>query len=471
MAEKTSQTNSSSNNFPRVPAVAPTSDTPYIQPIIGKLGYDTKHPDIFGIGASPDNGVSFRVFASFNGLVFNDNDIDAIWDNGTSEKVKSEVNSATAEIPAIESKANESLKKAESAIASSKVNSDALVSQSNAISKAQSAITQAQTAINQNKNAIALKADSSTVTQLSNLVQSKVSSDSFNSSITQLNNAINARVTKDNLISQINLSAGKTLIQSNKIYLDDSSVVFGKNSTAFIPNAAIQNLSLDKLTTGNLAIPLQDSTGNSVVLNSKGVTISSPVASTRAYGFKNMQVTIGSGQMHLEGDLRNVHTGVTSHYQLGELLPVYDSLTKLGNAVDEKDDQTVGTAFMVDTLNSGKNGNFFALARSRENNSNPPYVTGVVYNTTGEHREVGLHTFDPLYIHPYGADGYIQSTWVSWSNWNNGEKIPALTQAGSGWGGIGFPKSGQVSLFDDYGHVYQPQGGSGYTDYQHQYHL
>ena len=315
------------------------------------------------------------------------------------------------------------------------------------------------------------KADQSQITQLTNAIQSKVSSKDYQMSISQLTDDINAKVAKGDLISQINMEAGQTLIQSNKIYLDNSSVVFGKNSTAFIPNVAIQNLSLDKLTTGNLAIPLQDSTGNSVVLNSKGVTISSPVASTRAYGFKNMQVTIGSGQMHLEGDLRNVHTGVTSHYQLGELLPVYDSLTKLGNAVDEKDDQTVGTAFMVDTLNSGKNGNFFALARSRENNSNPPYVTGVVYNTTGEHREVGLHTFDPLYIHPYGADGYIQSTWVSWSNWNNGEKIPALTQAGSGWGGIGFPKSGQVSLFDDYGHVYQPQGGSGYTDYQHQYHL
>lgn len=143
MAEKTSQTNSSSNNLPSVPAVAPTSDTPYIQPIIGKLGYDTKHPDIFGIGASPDNGVSFRVFASFDGLVFNDNDIDAIWDNGISEKVKSEVNSATAEIPSAVSNANEAVKKADSAVTNSKVNSDAIVAQSEAISEAKAAMDRA----------------------------------------------------------------------------------------------------------------------------------------------------------------------------------------------------------------------------------------------------------------------------------------------------------------------------------------
>lgn len=138
MAEKTSQTNSSSNNLPSVPAVAPTSDTPYIQPIIGKLGYDTKHPDIFGIGASPDNGVSFRVFASFDGLVFNDNDIDAIWDNGTSEKVKSEVNSATAEIPSAVSQASGAVERADEAIKQSTTNSEAIININSAVSAAKS---------------------------------------------------------------------------------------------------------------------------------------------------------------------------------------------------------------------------------------------------------------------------------------------------------------------------------------------
>lgn len=150
MAEKTSQT-SSASNMPNVPAVAPTSDTPYIQPVIGKLGYDTEHPDIFGIGSSPDNGINFHVWASFKGLVLDKDDMEAIWIHGVSDRVKSEVNSATAEIPAIESVANEGVRKAESAIASSKVNSDAIAAQSEAISEAKSAMDSATAEIQQLK--------------------------------------------------------------------------------------------------------------------------------------------------------------------------------------------------------------------------------------------------------------------------------------------------------------------------------
>lgn len=66
--------------------------------------------------------------------------------------------------------------------------------------------------------------------------------------ITQLQDAINLRVQKGELLSQINLTAGNTLIQSNKLYLDASSVVI--TGTAFIPSAAIASLSADKVNTG-----------------------------------------------------------------------------------------------------------------------------------------------------------------------------------------------------------------------------
>ncbi len=66
--------------------------------------------------------------------------------------------------------------------------------------------------------------------------------------ITQLQDAVNLRVQKGELLSQINLTAGNTLIQSNKLYLDASSVVI--TGTAFIPSAAIANLSADKVNTG-----------------------------------------------------------------------------------------------------------------------------------------------------------------------------------------------------------------------------
>ena len=64
--------------------------------------------------------------------------------------------------------------------------------------------------------------------------------------ITQLQDAINLRVQKGELLSQINLTAGNTLIQTGKLYLDSSSVVF--SGRAFIPSAAIAELDADKLT-------------------------------------------------------------------------------------------------------------------------------------------------------------------------------------------------------------------------------
>lgn len=68
--------------------------------------------------------------------------------------------------------------------------------------------------------------------------------------ITQLQDAVNLRVQKGELLSQINLTAGNTLIQSNKLYLDASSVVF--SGRAFIPSAAIASLSADKIISGEI---------------------------------------------------------------------------------------------------------------------------------------------------------------------------------------------------------------------------
>ncbi|WP_025025163.1 gp58-like family protein [Companilactobacillus nodensis] len=68
--------------------------------------------------------------------------------------------------------------------------------------------------------------------------------------VTQLSDAFGLLVRKDNLLSQINVEAGSTLIHSNKIFLDADSVIF--SGSAFIPSAAITNLSADKITAGTL---------------------------------------------------------------------------------------------------------------------------------------------------------------------------------------------------------------------------
>lgn len=82
----------------------------------------------------------------------------------------------------------------------------------------------------------------------------------------ELNTAINLRVQKNELLSQINMQAGRTLIQSNKIYLDAESVVF--SGKAFIPSAAIASLSADKINGGTI----NGRTVNVTNLNANNIT-------------------------------------------------------------------------------------------------------------------------------------------------------------------------------------------------------
>lgn len=60
----------------------------------------------------------------------------------------------------------------------------------------------------------------------------------------------NVNVRKNDTLAQINMSAGTTLIQNDKIYMDASSTVFSGN--AFIPSAAITSLTADKITAGTI---------------------------------------------------------------------------------------------------------------------------------------------------------------------------------------------------------------------------
>ena len=96
------------------------------------------------------------------------------------------------------------------------------------------------------------KAEQSVVSQLSNQLTEKVSTKDYNTEIALLQKNLNLRVKKGDLLSQINITADNTLIQSGKIYLDAKSVVFGKDSEAFIPAALITNLTADQITTGTL---------------------------------------------------------------------------------------------------------------------------------------------------------------------------------------------------------------------------
>ncbi|MFR0596608.1 tail fiber domain-containing protein [Limosilactobacillus mucosae] len=122
------------------------------------------------------------------------------------------------------------------------------------------------------KGTVATKADQSEVTQLSNLVQTKVSSGDFTSTTTQLKNLINQRVQVGDVISQINQEAGgDTLIQvsggKGKFLINAGSTIF--SGSAFIPVGCIANLTADHIKTGTLTgstVHLDDGNGNTIDL-------------------------------------------------------------------------------------------------------------------------------------------------------------------------------------------------------------
>lgn len=132
------------------------------------------------------------------------------------------------------------------------------------------AIQQITASIDGIKSTVATKADQSAVTQLSNLVQTKVSSGDFASTTTQLKNEINQRVQVGDVISQINQEAGgDTLIQvsngKGSLILDaGNTIITGK---AWIPSAAIANLTADQVQAGTLSgskVHAGDNSGNAI---------------------------------------------------------------------------------------------------------------------------------------------------------------------------------------------------------------
>lgn len=126
----------------------------------------------------------------------------------------------------------------------------------------QTSVTNLSATVDGIKGLVETKADQSTVTQLSNLIQSKVSSSDYTSTINQLSDDINLRVKSADLISQINLQAGAASIQSDKLVLDANTTVITGN--AFIPSAAISSISADKIMLGSSALYNSDGTLNLV---------------------------------------------------------------------------------------------------------------------------------------------------------------------------------------------------------------
>ncbi|KRK40888.1 phage tail spike protein [Loigolactobacillus bifermentans] len=111
------------------------------------------------------------------------------------------------------------------------------------------------------------------------------------SQITQLQSDINLRVKTGDVVSQFNIDAGQALIQSNKLYLDTSTVVF--SGKAFIPTAVIKDLSVDTFkgqTINGNTINVININGASIV--SQSITADKLAANAIQVGLQNFSSTM-----------------------------------------------------------------------------------------------------------------------------------------------------------------------------------
>lgn len=121
------------------------------------------------------------------------------------------------------------------------------------------------------------------------------------SQITQLQDAINLRVSKGDVLSQINLEANRTLIQSGKLVLDAPTVVFTGN--AFIPSAAIASLSADKITTGTL----NAANVNVINLNASAIVTGTIYGANLAINLNTGEVLFQKGSIKSTNGLLNIN--------------------------------------------------------------------------------------------------------------------------------------------------------------------
>lgn len=143
----------------------------------------------------------------------------------------------------------------------------------------------------------------STIQQTNNSITSAVADKADKSQITQLSNDINLRVAKGDVTSQINLEAGRVLIDSKQLLLNADNVKF--SGSAFIPSASIQNLSADKINTGTLNasnVNITNMNASNIKTGTLSGTNLSMDLTTGAVQFKRGYIEGSDGRIRLDLD-------------------------------------------------------------------------------------------------------------------------------------------------------------------------
>jgi hypothetical protein len=277
------------------------------------------------------------------------------------------------------------------------------------------------------------------------------------SSFDMLRDDINLRVQKGDLISQINLEAGQTLIQSKKLFLDADSVVF--SGKAFIPDAAITNLNGDKITAGHISVPMQDDNGNTITLGNGGINIASALSTDSDGGKTGFSLNLSSSGLnfinHREDNEAN------NDYRFLQITPgVLHDWTGATDQVTKPSGLIIRVPKDYSSqLGPTSPGGFLAIGSDVTGTvgSDDKQIAIAYVNKKINGWEEGLNIHTVVYIKPYGVtDNGLRTGWVSFSNWDNGERYPAIVNNQGPMGGVAFPRSSKVTLFDSYGQAFWP---------------
>ena len=82
--------------------------------------------------------------------------------------------------------------------------------------------------------------------------------------------------------------------------------------------------------------------------------------------------------------------------------------------------------------------------------NDPFFAEAYLRRGNGDKFKRGNNLIGNTQFYPTDAENSIRITWVAWSNWGN-RKMPALVNGNTSYGGIAFPKDGNVVIFNNAG--------------------
>ena len=209
------------------------------------------------------------------------------------------------------------------------------------------------------------------------------SGDNVASTFDMLQYDMDLRVQKGDLLSQINLEAGRTLLQSKKIFMDADTVVMGPNTRAFIPSAAIINLDAAKIDSG--------------YLHTDKVSI----------GDDTIKLNVADSEMSFTGSSVNTSYSLALQgnaiiYRLNPNQPGFEY--RIAHGVQKYETDEDGLDFDVAKKNVGSNKTVMGLSASgvmispslffQTDNIDSPNWMGFTRNTVDGNTAVSFHTWD-----------------------------------------------------------------------------